>query len=127
MYDTGKVIAGIVVFALLFTSPFWLALGSGKKAMPELEKPKVEKKCVEPAEWMKGNHMQLLDEWRGEVVREGEREYVSKAYGTKYDKSLTKTCLKCHENKKNFCDRCHTYAHVDPYCFTCHVDPKENY
>jgi hypothetical protein len=123
MYDSGKVIAGIVVFAVLMTSPFWLAIGKETK-FPELEKPKTEKKCVESKEWMKGNHMQLLDDWRHEVVRLGERKYEN-AEGKEFDKSLTRTCIKCHENKKKFCDKCHTYSGVNPYCWTCHVDPKE--
>jgi hypothetical protein len=39
--------------------------------------------------------------------------------------SLTRTCLDCHSNKAEFCDRCHTYMAVDPYCWDCHVEPKE--
>jgi hypothetical protein len=31
-----------------------------------------------------------------------------------YDISLTGTCLKCHPNKVEFCDRCHNYNAVAP-------------
>jgi hypothetical protein len=125
MYDSGKVIAGIVIFIVLMTSPFWLAIGK-QAEFPELEKPAAEKgkKCVESNEYMRANHMQMLDDWRNEVVRDGEREYVS-TDGRKFDKSLTRKCLDCHENKKKFCDKCHTYSGVSPYCWTCHVDPKD--
>jgi hypothetical protein len=72
---------------------------------------------------MRANHMTMLDDWRHEVVREGKRDYKNEA-GKKFKKSLTLTCLDCHENKKKFCDKCHTYAGVKPYCWECHVDPK---
>jgi hypothetical protein len=125
MYDSGKVITGIVVFAVLMTSPFWLAAIGKQTEFPELEKPKkTEEKCVESKEWMRANHMQMLNDWRHEVVREGKRQYVN-SEGKEFEKSLTKTCLDCHENKKKFCDKCHTYSGVSPFCWTCHVDPKE--
>lgn len=123
MYDAGKVIAGLVVFLVLMTSPFWLNMGKTAE-YPKLELPAVEKQCIESKEYMRANHMQMLDDWRLEAVRDGQREYVS-SDGRKFDKSLTRTCLKCHENKKNFCDRCHTYTSVKPYCWECHVDPKK--
>ena len=34
-------------------------------------------------------------------------------------------CMKCHTNKEKFCDECHTYAAVKPYCWDCHIQPKE--
>jgi hypothetical protein len=39
--------------------------------------------------------------------------------------SLQNTCMQCHPNKAEFCDRCHNYASVKPYCWDCHVEPKE--
>ena len=34
-------------------------------------------------------------------------------------------CLDCHSNTAEFCDRCHDYASVRPYCWHCHNDnPK---
>jgi hypothetical protein len=32
--------------------------------------------------------------------------------------------MKCHDNKEEFCDKCHLYAGVTPYCWDCHIDPK---
>jgi hypothetical protein len=72
---------------------------------------------------MKAEHMQLLDVWREAVVRRGERTYVSPD-GKEYDMSLSNTCLDCHANKTEFCDRCHNYASVQPYCWDCHIDDK---
>lgn len=122
IYDAGKVIAGLIVFVALFTSPFWVNAGR-EIPVPKPDLPKVEKQCVREGVWMKANHMQLLDEWRHEVVRGDLRDDEYKGKFTK--KSLTLTCLKCHDNKKNFCDRCHTYAGVNPFCWDCHVVPKE--
>jgi hypothetical protein len=59
------------------------------------------------------------------VVREGRRDYVSTLSGTTYDMSLSRTCMDCHSNKADFCDRCHDYLAVNPYCWDCHVEPKE--
>ena len=74
---------------------------------------------------MRARHMDLLDDWRDRVVREGERVYVSDLSGASHEMSLSNTCMDCHSNKAEFCDRCHDYMAVDPYCWDCHVEPKE--
>lgn len=123
MYDTGKIITGLLVFIALVTFPAWYNQAVAKSvAKPELEYPK-DTKCVEPKAQMKALHMDMLNKWRDEVVRNGERTYVA-ADGTKYEKSLSKTCVSCH-TKATFCDRCHDYTGVNPYCWSCHIDPKE--
>jgi hypothetical protein len=82
---------------------------------------------VEDAEgYMKSWHMDLLNTWRDDVVREGKRIHVSRDYGTRYEMSLTKTCLGCHSNKKKFCDQCHDYIGVEPYCWDCHIEREGN-
>jgi hypothetical protein len=73
---------------------------------------------------MKAKHMELLDTWRQAVVREGESLYVA-SDRKQYRMSLSNTCLNCHSNKDQFCDRCHNYAGVKPACWTCHVVPQE--
>lgn len=132
MYNGGKIIAGLIVFIGLFTFPVFYNMGKTSK-MPEpkldtpaiMELPKAERKCVESKEFMRADHMQLLDNWRDKVVREGNLVYESTT-GKKYIMSLQNTCMHCHSNKKEFCDKCHTYANVpDPYCWTCHISPKE--
>jgi hypothetical protein len=67
--------------------------------------------------------MDLLMDWRDEVVRRGNRNFVA-FNGRTYTISLTGTCMGCHSSKANFCDRCHDYAGVKPYCWDCHIDPK---
>jgi hypothetical protein len=68
--------------------------------------------------------MTLLNEWRDKVVRGEDRIYVS-ASGKPFNISLSETCMNCHSNKAEFCDRCHDYVDVSPYCWDCHVEPKE--
>ncbi len=128
MYDSGKVIAGLVVFAALFLCPFLYNHGSmTAQPKPSLDTPAIKKlaakRCVEDREFMVAHHMQFLNEWRDEALRNGNRWYRNKA-GEKYLISLQNSCLKCHSNKKEFCDKCHVYAGVKPYCWDCHIDPN---
>ena len=69
--------------------------------------------------------MDLLNEWRDDAVRHGVRDYRT-ADGRTFTMSLTNNCLDCHESKKNFCNTCHDYMGVSPYCWDCHIEPKEN-
>ncbi len=126
MHDANKIIPGIVLFLLVISFPIWYNVASGQDAAPPiLEKPVNATKCVEDVEYMRVSHMQLLDSWRNEVVRNGNRIYVSNTDGTHHEMSLTKTCLGCHESREKFCTRCHDYMAVQPYCWECHVDPTE--
>ena len=126
MKDRNKILAGLVIFIAVVTLPFWFNMGKAAPA-PELEltaKAKAAKTCVMPTAYMKAEHMQLLDVWRHNVVRNGERAFVN-AEGKLFNMSLSNTCLDCHSNKAEFCDRCHNYASVRPYCWDCHIDnPK---
>jgi len=126
MYDSGKVVAGLVLFVVLLTLPFWYNLGKAAPAPePKLsEKAKAAKECVEPKAYMTAEHMQILNQWRDTVVRNAQRVYVSSS-GKTFEMSLSNTCLDCHVEKAEFCDKCHNYAAVTPYCWDCHVDPKE--
>jgi hypothetical protein len=126
MKDKNKILAGLAIFIVVVTFPFWFNLGKAAPA-PELvltPKAKAAKTCVMPTAYMKANHMHVLDVWRHNVVRNSERMFVSPD-GKLYDMSLSNTCLDCHSNKAEFCDRCHNYASVRPYCWDCHKDnPK---
>ena len=126
MRDAGKIIGGLIIFVVLMTSPLWFnAFSASSVEPPELgPPPNGSEECVEAVEYMRAFHMDLLNEWRDAVVRNGYRYYVA-SDGTKHKMSLTLTCLDCHTEKSRFCDRCHEYAGVGvPYCWDCHVDPK---
>ena len=129
IYDAGKVFTGLALFIVFLTSPIWLS--GGKSASPpeiKVDTPAIrklsEKRCLEPTAYMKANHMELLGTWRQAVVREGESVYVA-SDGKNYRMSLSGTCLYCHSNKDQFCDRCHNYEGVKPACWSCHVIPQE--
>jgi len=126
MYDGGKIIIGLIIGIGLFLSPFFYNAGKAAKAPdPQLtEKAKEAKVCVAEKSYMRESHFSLLDEWRNTSVRDGERYYT--AYnGKKYYKSLQVTCMDCHSDKTKFCDQCHNYVDVDPYCWDCHIVPEE--
>lgn len=131
MYNGGKIIVGIIVFVLLATFPFYSNIGK-VSVKPEIkldtpfiqQLPESERKCVESKEYMKAEHMALLNEWRDSAIRNSKREYIN-SEGKMFSISLQNTCMKCHSNKKEFCDKCHNYAAVKPYCWTCHIEPKE--
>ncbi len=128
--NKNYIITGLIIFALAVLSPFWFNMITDTQAMPEAEllgKAKTEKKCVLEKSEMRANHMSLLDEWRDSVVRDADRMYKA-ANGHLFNMSLStgeNSCLGCHEDKSKFCDSCHTYASVDPYCWECHTNPKE--
>lgn len=132
MYDSGKIMVGLLIFLGIVTFPFYYNAGKAV-AKPELKidtpviqnMPESERKCVEAKEFMRGGHMQMLNNWRDSVVREGNRVYVSSNTGKRHIMSLQNTCMNCHSNKKKFCDECHNYMAVKPYCWDCHIQPKE--
>ncbi len=124
MRDRGIILGGLLVFLGVLTFPVWynLAAGTTSKA-PDLKLPTQEKNCVAPVEYMRTSHMDLLMDWREQVVRHNIRTF--KAFdGKMYTMGLSQTCLKCHTSKADFCDRCHDYAGVKPTCWDCHVDPN---
>lgn len=120
MYNRDKVIPGIIIFVLFAAFPIWW--GHGKSVPPP--KPELPKgKCVESREYMRSHHMQLLNVWRNKAIREGQRIYIS-SDGSRHWIGLQNGCMKCHHQKSKFCDRCHTYAAVKPYCWNCHIPPE---
>lgn len=123
MYDSVKITAGLVIFVLFVTIPVWYNRGSAG-SVPKVELPKDAKTCVLPAAEMRATHMQLLNVWRDEVLRDGQRG-TFEIEGKQYQKSLQLACMKCHTSKKKFCDTCHTHASVKPYCWDCHIAPAE--
>jgi hypothetical protein len=123
MYDGNKVIPGLIIFVALMAFPVLKNMGNAGP-VPKPEKPEGMKECVKPVQFMRTSHMVLVNDWRDEVLRDGNRKKVTVA-GVEYDKSLMMGCLNCHKDKKKFCDECHTYTAVTPYCWDCHFPPKE--
>ncbi len=85
-------------------------------------------KCVEETDFMRRNHMDLLDHQRDDTMRRGIRTKKHSLNG----------CLTCHAVKdaqqrpvtiasdKHFCNSCHAYAAVKIDCFGCHSSTPGN-
>ncbi|MEG0460890.1 sulfate reduction electron transfer complex DsrMKJOP subunit DsrJ [Gordonibacter sp.] len=121
----GKIVLFLVVICIVLLIPF--AANAGTKtegAVVSLDTPTInalsDKGCIEDAEYMRGHHMVMLEQWRDDVVREGDCTYTSSS-GQTYEKSLECTCFSCHSNPDEFCSSCHDYAGVAPYCGDCHA------
>lgn len=134
IYNKGPIFLGIVIFAAMALFPIYNNFGKvNAKPEPKTDTPAIlewekvhgKKECVEPKAFMKTEHMHILDQWRDSVVRDGNELYLSSS-GRSHDMSLQNTCMKCHSNKKKFCDECHNYMAVKPYCWDCHIKPKED-
>jgi hypothetical protein len=134
LFDRNRVFIGLLIFLVLVTLPLWPHRGTPvPPPVRQLNTPVIQqlaekdRKCVMPTEWMRANHMQMLITWRETVVRSKElgapsgREFVNPE-GKKYLASLTNTCMHCHSNKAEFCDKCHNYVAVAPNCWGCHLE-----
>lgn len=132
MYDGQKIIVGLLVFLALASIPFWYTPAAGKAyEAPNIKLPEGE--CVESRDYMRASHMELLNNWRDDVVRLGSRVHVSKS-GKKYLKTLTGTtkpkpvppgselsgveqrgCLGCHSQTAAAGE-----SEADSFCLECH-------
>jgi len=130
MNDTPKIITGLALFVVLITSPVWINLAGSREAA-KLDVVYATKdipgreKCVRETPYMTEQHMNLLNQWRDQAVRKNQRVDIAPD-GRKFNKSLTHTCMDCHSNKTEFCDRCHDYFKVSPYCWDCHTVPDSS-
>jgi len=128
MYDGWKITIGLIVFVIIVTLPFTLSIGKDYvKPEPKIDTPEIQKmikkECIEPKQYMREMHIKILYAWKDYATRDGKRVYVA-SDGKKYTVSLQNTCMKCHSNKEKFCDECHNYVDVKPYCWNCHIEPK---
>ena len=92
---------------------------AGGAPQPVITKAVKGEQCVEPNDFMRRNHMKVLDGHRDKTVIEGIR---TKKYSLK-------ECINCHASettgsvaaaKDDFCVSCHSYAAVKIDCFDCH-------
>ena len=124
MFDKLRIILGIAAFLFVMLCPFfYVNLSDNASFVPILKVGTDAEQCVENTLYMKSNHMDLLNKWKESVVRDKTRIHKT-ADGRLFNKSLTGTCLGCHTNKAQFCDRCHDYAGVKPKCWECHIVPR---
>lgn len=143
MYKGGKIIASLIIFVAFLTFPFFSNMGKANAGPENLQASLSQlqlagKQCVEPADYMRANHMQLLIKWRNSAVRDGNTVYIN-SQGKPVDISL-QSCLECHSTgaesnpvgmsnpevstSDQFCVSCHNYASVKPTCWSCHSGPE---
>jgi hypothetical protein len=122
MRDAGKVVGGFVAVCAVVALPVWLASARGAKAVT-LPQAIAGDTCIEARHDMRKRHPALLADWRERVVRNGDRVH-DKADGRSVRISLTGTCLGCHGNAAEFCDKCHAQAAVTVSCWGCHSAVK---
>ena len=136
LYDGGKIFIGLVIFVAFAALPFYYNAVAGteiKKPEPKTDTPAIQewekqngkKECVESKEFMRAEHMVLINNWRDSVVRDYNRGYISNSNHKRFNMSLQNGCMVCHSNKKKFCDECHNYLSVKPFCWDCHIQPVE--
>lgn len=125
MYNSKAIIIGIAIFVIIFTTPFWLSWIGQDYTKTGVQILPGETQCIENREFMRADHMRLLNEWRDTALREENREYISALNGKRWVISLQNTCMKCHSNYSEFCEKCHIANSVYPYCWTCHIIPGE--
>lgn len=114
------IFGGLALFFFAVTYAFWQEGEAKKISTPVAKSP--SEQCVESGEYMRENHMLVLDEWRKSAVRNGDRIHVTPD-GREFEKSLN-TCFECH-GSRGFCVNCHTYASARPNCFGCHQEMKK--
>ena len=120
----------LALVAVVFTSVTLAWAGSdtlvkaGGTPKPVITMAVKGEQCVEDTDYMRRNHMKVLDGHRDKTVIEGIR---TKKYSLK-------ECINCHASEKtgsvaaakdDFCVSCHSYAAVKIDCFECHsTKPK---
>lgn len=118
-----KIILCLLLFLVVLFLPVGYNVYTGKTAyIPFIKAPEEKGECVENVIYMRKRHNLILERWRDASVREGIKTYVS--VNGVYKIGLTGTCLGCHSDKTQFCDRCHDYVGVKPRCWDCHNIPE---
>lgn len=119
-----KIITGLILFLLIVFLPVGYNIYTGRTLyIPVIHESDEKGECVENGLYMRKKHNVILKKWRDASVRDGIKTYVSVNGAFKI--SLTGTCLKCHDEKGRFCDRCHDYIGVKPKCWDCHHVPEK--
>ena len=133
MQKKTNIVVGILVFLLVMAAPIWMNFGKDAAASNvevSLDTPTInaldEKKCIYDTEYMRENHMEILHQWKVQVVRDDNRVMVTPD-GREFEMSLQNTCLDCHSNYDEFCEKCHNANGVDPNCWTCHTNSSTEY
>jgi hypothetical protein len=124
---TAAVRAGLVVLGLVWALGAQTVLaGELGSYVTEGSKAAGLDACVEPTDYMRRNHMELIKHQRDETVHGGIRATTHNLAG----------CVDCHvsagpdgearpiQEEDQFCGACHAFAAVDMNCFGCHASVR---
>lgn len=112
----------VVLGAVASVSLLGMTVAASDVPQPDIPKGQGEQ-CVADTDFMRRNHMTLLQHQRDETMHKGIR---SKEHSLK-------ECVACHAvagpdampvtvaSEKHFCRSCHDYAAVKIDCFQCHA------
>ncbi len=112
----------VVLGAVASVSLLGMTVAASDVPQPDIPKGQGEQ-CVADTDFMRRNHMTLLQHQRDETMHKGIR---SKEHSLK-------ECVACHAvagpdampvtvaSEKHFCRSCHDYAAVTIDCFQCHA------
>ncbi|MCC6608727.1 MAG: hypothetical protein IT515_03495 [Burkholderiales bacterium] len=119
----GRAVFAGLIFATALGAGWALAqertAAAGRVPKPALAQAKGDK-CVDPTDFMRRNHMQVLLHHRDRTMHEGIRT----------PQHSLKGCVECHAGPQSgtvvggsddFCQSCHAYAAVSIDCFECHA------
>lgn len=116
----------LLAFACLVPMTLVQATGVGDFVVDNSPAAKLDN-CVEPTEYMRRNHMEVIRHQRDTTVYGGIRSTKHSLAG----------CVGCHvgydeqhkpvaiDDKGQFCAACHNYAAVTLNCFDCHATIPE--
>ena len=119
--------AGLAVMAYAAESEGVATAAAGRVPVPAIPMADADR-CVEDTDFMRRNHMDLLNHQRDETMHEGIR---SKQHSLK-------ECIGCHvvngpdavpvtvSSPEHFCRSCHDYAAVKVDCFQCHASRPDS-
>lgn len=123
MAGQSKILLALGAAAIAVGAFAWAGAGAPVKEAnglgPAITEARKGTQCVNDTEFMRKNHMKVLDHQRDETVLQGIR---TKRYSLKQ-------CIDCHASEKtgsvaaskdDFCVSCHSYAAVKIDCFDCH-------
>jgi len=108
---------------MLFCALAAQATGEGSYVIEGSEAAQLDS-CVEPTDFMRRNHMEVIEHQRDETVHNGIRSTKHSLAG----------CIECHARydadntpvpvnaEGQFCIACHEFAAVGMNCFGCHAN-----
>jgi len=115
-------LAWISLAGMFFCALATQAAGEGSYVIEGSKAEKLDS-CVEPTDFMRRNHMEVIEHQRDETVHKGIRSTNHSLAG----------CIDCHVGYDQqrqpvpvyadgqFCRNCHEFAAVDMNCFDCHA------